>query len=161
MLRRAALRRTCAPWLRAQRVAGIGSYTLIYIYMWLRRRRVLQLEDEARRAPALALNLPALLAARVAAAAALRAALGLPSAGTTVYRLINRRGPPRPGPTRLAAPQQGLHPAGSALACRQVSECGAALSVMLCCCAPLARRQRGRRRGALTGPAPRAARATA
>ena len=116
MLRRAALRRTCSPWLRAPRVAGIGSYTLIYIYMWLRRRRVLQLEDEARRAPALALNLPALLAARVAAAAALRASLGLPSAGTTVYRLINRRGPRRPGPTRLAASQQGLLPAGSALA---------------------------------------------
>lgn len=53
--------------------------------------RILQLEVEARREPGLVLNLPALLIARVEAAVALRRALGLPSAHTTVYRLINRR----------------------------------------------------------------------
>ena len=53
-------------------------------------RRILQLEEEARREPGLVLDLPALLAARVEAAVALRRTLGLPSADTTVYRLINR-----------------------------------------------------------------------
>ena len=52
--------------------------------------RILQLEEEARREPGLVLDLPALLAARVEAALALRRTLGLPSAHTTVYRLINR-----------------------------------------------------------------------
>ena len=52
--------------------------------------RMMQLEDEARREPGLVLDMAALLAARVEAAAALRRTLGLPSACTTVYRLINR-----------------------------------------------------------------------
>ena len=109
-------------------------------------RRVLQLEDEARRAPALALNLPALLAARVAAAAALRAALGLPSAATTVYRLINRCPPPRPAPTSLALRlSTGSSRRAPHFACRQVSECPVALSDTLCGCAPLARCHSGRR----------------
>ena len=50
----------------------------------------MQLEEEARRDPALALDLGALLAARLAAAVALRRVLGLPSPDTTVYRLVNR-----------------------------------------------------------------------
>lgn len=48
------------------------------------------MEEEARREPGLVLDLAALLAARVEAAVALRRTLGLPSAHTTVYRLINR-----------------------------------------------------------------------
>jgi hypothetical protein len=57
------------------------------------RVRVLQLDREVRARPGLALDVPALLAARLAAAAALRAALGVPRAGVTdAYRLVNSEG---------------------------------------------------------------------
>jgi hypothetical protein len=57
------------------------------------RVRILQLDREVRARPGLALDVPALLAARLAAAAALRAALGVPRAGVTdAYRLVNSEG---------------------------------------------------------------------
>ncbi|KAK9830892.1 hypothetical protein WJX81_002094 [Elliptochloris bilobata] len=72
----------------AERVIGWGLYNSVSMY----RVRMMQLEEEARRERGLVLDLAALLAARMAAAVALRRALGLPSADTTVYRLINSEG---------------------------------------------------------------------
>lgn len=52
--------------------------------------RVLQLLAHAVAEPELVCDVPALLRSRIIKAVALRAALGLPSADTNVYRLINR-----------------------------------------------------------------------
>ena len=53
-------------------------------------RRILQLLAHATAEPHLACNVQALLLSRNAQAVALRAALGLPSPQTNVYRLVNR-----------------------------------------------------------------------
>ena len=58
-----------------------------WLILWL-CRRVLQWCEESSKSTLLELG--PLLEARVLAAVSLRAALGLPSAATTVYRLINR-----------------------------------------------------------------------
>ena len=53
-------------------------------------RRILQLLARATAEPHLACDVQALLRSRITQAVALRAALGLPSPKTSVYRLVNR-----------------------------------------------------------------------
>ncbi|CAO2816612.1 unnamed protein product [Amaranthus hypochondriacus] len=54
--------------------------------------RLMQLEEEAVRDPACALNMERLLESRINAAADLRRLLGLPSSNTNAYRLVNSEG---------------------------------------------------------------------
>ncbi|XAR56927.1 23S rRNA (cytosine(1962)-C(5))-methyltransferase [Bertholletia excelsa] len=54
--------------------------------------RLMQLEEEATRDPSCALNVEKLLEARIYAAIQLRRSLGLPSANTNAYRLVNSEG---------------------------------------------------------------------
>ncbi|GLC36295.1 hypothetical protein PLESTF_001731500 [Pleodorina starrii] len=56
------------------------------------RVRLLQLQSEVEADPRVALDVPAILRLRVRQAVELRRALGLPSAETNVYRLINSEG---------------------------------------------------------------------
>ncbi|XP_010260742.1 PREDICTED: ribosomal RNA large subunit methyltransferase I isoform X3 [Nelumbo nucifera] len=54
--------------------------------------RLMQLEEEAARDPSCALNMEKLLETRIAAATELRKNIGLPSADTNAYRLVNSEG---------------------------------------------------------------------
>ncbi|KAI3969744.1 hypothetical protein MKX01_037946 [Papaver californicum] len=54
--------------------------------------RLMQVEDEAARDPSCALDMARLLETRIGAAIDLRKALGLPSAHTNAYRLVNSEG---------------------------------------------------------------------
>ncbi|KAL7217504.1 hypothetical protein ACSBR2_010871 [Camellia fascicularis] len=54
--------------------------------------RLMQLEEEAARDPSCALNIEKLLETRIHAAIQLRRSLGLPSANTNAYRLVNSEG---------------------------------------------------------------------
>lgn len=54
--------------------------------------RLMQLEEEASRDPGCALNVEKLLDTRICAAVELRKSLGLPSAHTNAYRLVNSEG---------------------------------------------------------------------
>ncbi|PON98845.1 Ribosomal RNA large subunit methyltransferase I [Trema orientale] len=54
--------------------------------------RLMQLEEEARRDPSCALNMVKLLETRIEEAIGLRKSLGLPSAKTNAYRLVNSEG---------------------------------------------------------------------
>jgi len=67
---------------------GWGVYNQHSLY----RVRLLGTHSEAAAQPGLALDVGATLRARVASAALLRSRLGLPSAATTTYRLINSEG---------------------------------------------------------------------
>nr|CAB3445778.1 unnamed protein product [Digitaria exilis] len=67
---------------------GWGLYNSVSMFCV----RLMQLEEEARRDPACALNMERLLEARISSAVDLRRRLGLPSADTNAYRLINSEG---------------------------------------------------------------------
>ncbi|KAJ0098870.1 hypothetical protein Patl1_20765 [Pistacia atlantica] len=54
--------------------------------------RLMQLEEEAARDPSCALNMEKLIETRIDAAIKLRKRLGLPSANTNAYRLVNSEG---------------------------------------------------------------------
>ncbi|XP_062107386.1 uncharacterized protein LOC133818501 [Humulus lupulus] len=54
--------------------------------------RLMQLEEEAKRDPSCALDMMKLLETRIDAAIGLRRSLGLPSANTNAYRLVNSEG---------------------------------------------------------------------
>ncbi|KAG2648848.1 hypothetical protein PVAP13_1NG067800 [Panicum virgatum] len=67
---------------------GWGLYNSVSVFCV----RLMQLEEEARRDPTCALNMERLLEARISSAVDLRRSLGLPSANTNAYRLINSEG---------------------------------------------------------------------
>ncbi|KAK3156123.1 hypothetical protein QOZ80_2AG0103160 [Eleusine coracana subsp. coracana] len=67
---------------------GWGLYNSVSMFCV----RLMQLEEEARRDPSCALNMERLLEARISSAVDLRHSLGLPSADTNAYRLINSEG---------------------------------------------------------------------
>ncbi|KAF8691209.1 hypothetical protein HU200_040329 [Digitaria exilis] len=67
---------------------GWGLYNSVSMFCV----RLMQLEEEARRDPACALNMERLLEARISSAVDLRRRLDLPSADTNAYRLINSEG---------------------------------------------------------------------
>ncbi|PWZ24853.1 Ribosomal RNA large subunit methyltransferase I [Zea mays] len=67
---------------------GWGLYNSVSMFCV----RLMQLEEEARRDPTCALNMERLLEARISSAVGLRHSLGLPSADTNAYRLINSEG---------------------------------------------------------------------
>ncbi|KAL6629936.1 hypothetical protein ACP70R_029701 [Stipagrostis hirtigluma subsp. patula] len=67
---------------------GWGVYNSVSMFCV----RLMQLEEEARRYPTCALNMERLLEARISSAVDLRRSLGLPSANTNAYRLINSEG---------------------------------------------------------------------
>ncbi|TVU32782.1 hypothetical protein EJB05_24538, partial [Eragrostis curvula] len=67
---------------------GWGLYNSVSMFCV----RLMQLEEEARRDPTCALNMERLLEARILSAVNLRRSLGLPSANTNAYRLINSEG---------------------------------------------------------------------
>mmetsp|Transcript_35057 Transcript_35057/g.99375 ORF Transcript_35057/g.99375 Transcript_35057/m.99375 type:complete len:525 (+) Transcript_35057:216-1790(+) len=72
----------------SKNVFGWGVYNPSSMF----RVRMMQLEGDAQKHPECCLNLDATVQARLAAAAALRGAMNLPSAETTVYRLCNSEG---------------------------------------------------------------------
>ncbi|XP_050278640.1 uncharacterized protein LOC126720344 isoform X1 [Quercus robur] len=67
---------------------GWGLYNSVSMFCV----RLMQLEEEATRDPPCALNMEKLLEARIDAARELRKSLGLPSANTNAYRLVNSEG---------------------------------------------------------------------
>ncbi|XP_052178842.1 uncharacterized protein LOC127792407 isoform X2 [Diospyros lotus] len=67
---------------------GWGLYNSVSMFCV----RLMQLEEEASRDPSCALNMEKLLEARIHAATELRRNLGLPSASTNAYRLVNSEG---------------------------------------------------------------------
>ncbi|MCL7046183.1 hypothetical protein MKW94_012448, partial [Papaver nudicaule] len=67
---------------------GWGLYNSVSMFCV----RLMQLEDEAARDPSYALDMDRLLETRIGAAIDLRKALGLPSAHTNAYRLVNSEG---------------------------------------------------------------------
>nr|POF06688.1 ribosomal rna large subunit methyltransferase i [Quercus suber] len=67
---------------------GWGLYNSVSMFCV----RLMQLEEEATRNPPCALNVEKLLEARIDAARELRKSLGLPSANTNAYRLVNSEG---------------------------------------------------------------------
>ncbi|MCL7025826.1 hypothetical protein MKW94_003243 [Papaver nudicaule] len=67
---------------------GWGLYNSVSMFCV----RLMQLEDEAARDPSYALDMDRLLETRIGAAIDLRTALGLPSAHTNAYRLVNSEG---------------------------------------------------------------------
>ncbi|CAL5392143.1 unnamed protein product [Camellia sinensis] len=67
---------------------GWGLYNSISMFCV----RLMQLEEEAARDPSCALNIEKLLETRIHAAIQLRRSLGLPSANTNAYRLVNSEG---------------------------------------------------------------------
>ncbi|KAG8363073.1 hypothetical protein BUALT_Bualt18G0089600 [Buddleja alternifolia] len=67
---------------------GWGLYNSVSMFCV----RLMQLEDEATRDPSCALNVDRLLETRIEAAVTLRERLGLPSAKTNAYRLVNSEG---------------------------------------------------------------------
>ncbi|XP_020109449.1 uncharacterized protein LOC109724890 isoform X2 [Ananas comosus] len=67
---------------------GWGLYNSVSMFCV----RLMQLEEEAKRDPSCALNMEKLLETRIFAAIDLRQSLGLPSADTNAYRLINSEG---------------------------------------------------------------------
>ncbi|CAD6251720.1 unnamed protein product [Miscanthus lutarioriparius] len=67
---------------------GWGLYNSVSMFCV----RLMQLEEEARRDPTCTLNMERLLEARISSAVDLRRSLGLPSADTNAYRLINSEG---------------------------------------------------------------------
>ncbi|KAI3456650.1 hypothetical protein Pfo_013313 [Paulownia fortunei] len=67
---------------------GWGLYNSVSMFCV----RLMQLEDEAARDPSCVLNVDRLLENRISAAVALRDRLGLPSAKTNAYRLVNSEG---------------------------------------------------------------------
>ncbi|KAI3866276.1 hypothetical protein MKW92_021547 [Papaver armeniacum] len=67
---------------------GWGLYNSVSMFCV----RLMQLEDEAARDPSSALDMGRLLETRIRAAIDLRKALGLPSAHTNAYRLVNSEG---------------------------------------------------------------------
>ncbi|KAJ1278109.1 hypothetical protein BS78_04G054000 [Paspalum vaginatum] len=67
---------------------GWGVYNSVSMFCV----RLMQLEEEARRDPTCALNMERLLESRISSAVDLRRSLGLPSANTNAYRLINSEG---------------------------------------------------------------------
>uniref|UniRef100_A0A2N9J2N4 Uncharacterized protein n=1 Tax=Fagus sylvatica TaxID=28930 RepID=A0A2N9J2N4_FAGSY len=67
---------------------GWGLYNSVSMFCV----RLMQLEEEATRDPLCVLNMEKLLEARIDAARELRKSLGLPSANTNVYRLVNSEG---------------------------------------------------------------------
>lgn len=69
---------------------GVLSTHMFHCHSKNTAYRVMELADEVERDPSCALQLEELIASRVAAAVKLRSRLGLPSAETSVYRLINR-----------------------------------------------------------------------
>ncbi|WOL17836.1 hypothetical protein Cni_G26629 [Canna indica] len=72
----------------SERTIGWGLYNSVSMFCV----RLMQLEEEATRDPSYALDMEKLLEARLDAAADLRQSLGLPSAHTNVYRLVNSEG---------------------------------------------------------------------
>ncbi|GKV06798.1 hypothetical protein SLEP1_g18639 [Rubroshorea leprosula] len=67
---------------------GWGLYNSVSMFCV----RLMQLEEEAARDPSCALNMEKLLETRIDAAIELRQRLGLPSANTNAYRLVNSEG---------------------------------------------------------------------
>ncbi|PIN08372.1 23S rRNA (cytosine(1962)-C(5))-methyltransferase [Handroanthus impetiginosus] len=67
---------------------GWGLYNSVSMFCV----RLMQLEDEATRDPSCVLNVDRLLETRIDAAVTLRERLGLPSAKTNAYRLVNSEG---------------------------------------------------------------------
>ncbi|XP_059441500.1 uncharacterized protein LOC132173865 isoform X2 [Corylus avellana] len=67
---------------------GWGLYNSVSMFSV----RLMQLEEEATRDPSFAFNMENLLEARIDAARQLRVSLGLPSANTNAYRLVNSEG---------------------------------------------------------------------
>ncbi|GLT75770.1 hypothetical protein SLA2020_474690 [Shorea laevis] len=67
---------------------GWGLYNSVSMFSV----RLMQLEEEATRDPSFAFNMEKLLEARIDAARELRKSLGLPSANTNAYRLVNSEG---------------------------------------------------------------------
>ncbi|KAA8523409.1 hypothetical protein F0562_009832, partial [Nyssa sinensis] len=67
---------------------GWGFYNSVSMFSV----RLMQLEEEAARDPSCALNVEKLLETRIHAAIQLRKSLGLPSANTNAYRLVNSEG---------------------------------------------------------------------
>ncbi|KAB1216858.1 Ribosomal RNA large subunit methyltransferase I [Morella rubra] len=67
---------------------GWGLYNSVSMFCV----RLMQLEEEATRDPSCAFNMEKLLEARIDAAVELRKSLGLPSAITNAYRLVNSEG---------------------------------------------------------------------
>ncbi|GMY33138.1 ribosomal RNA large subunit methyltransferase I isoform X2 [Fagus crenata] len=67
---------------------GWGLYNSVSMFCV----RLMQLEEEATRDPLCVLNMEKLLEARIDAARELRKSLGLPSANTNAYRLVNSEG---------------------------------------------------------------------
>ncbi|KAI4333266.1 hypothetical protein L6164_018098 [Bauhinia variegata] len=67
---------------------GWGLYNSVSMFCV----RLMQLEDEATREPSCALNIEKLIETRIDGAVKLRRRLGLPSAHTNAYRLINSEG---------------------------------------------------------------------
>ncbi|EFJ46677.1 hypothetical protein VOLCADRAFT_81786 [Volvox carteri f. nagariensis] len=72
----------------SRRPVGWGVYNPHSMF----RVRLFQMQSEVEADPRVALNVPALVQLRVRQAVELRRALGLPSADTNVYRLINSEG---------------------------------------------------------------------
>ncbi|XP_022886419.1 uncharacterized protein LOC111402390 isoform X1 [Olea europaea var. sylvestris] len=67
---------------------GWGLYNSVSMFCV----RLMQLEDEAARDPSCTLNVDKLIETRIDAAVTLRERLGLPSANTNAYRLVNSEG---------------------------------------------------------------------
>ncbi|KAG4190653.1 hypothetical protein ERO13_A07G044000v2 [Gossypium hirsutum] len=89
---------------------GWGLYNSVSMFCV----RLMQLEEEATRDPSCALDMEKLLETRINAAVELRRGLGLPSATTNAYRLVNSEGD-RPSVENLkvgveAADLKELHP---------------------------------------------------
>ncbi|XP_038682231.1 ribosomal RNA large subunit methyltransferase I isoform X4 [Tripterygium wilfordii] len=71
-----------------QKPIGWGLYNSISMFCV----RLMQLEEEASRDPSCALNMETLIETRILEARELRKSLGLPSANTSAYRLVNSEG---------------------------------------------------------------------
>ncbi|KAL5568761.1 hypothetical protein UlMin_025336 [Ulmus minor] len=71
-----------------ERPIGWGMYNPVSMFCV----RLMQLEDEAKRDSSCALNMEKLLETRIDAAMQLRQSLGLPSADTNAFRLVNSEG---------------------------------------------------------------------
>ncbi|KAH1131462.1 hypothetical protein J1N35_002840 [Gossypium stocksii] len=72
----------------AEKPIGWGLYNSVSMFCV----RLMQLEEEATRDPSCALDMEKLLETRINAAVELRRGLGLPSATTNAYRLVNSEG---------------------------------------------------------------------
>ncbi|XP_010534774.1 PREDICTED: uncharacterized protein LOC104810275 isoform X2 [Tarenaya hassleriana] len=72
----------------SEKPIGWGLYNSVSMFCV----RLMQLEEEATRDPSCTLNIEKLLETRIDAAVELRRCLGLPSASTNAYRLVNSEG---------------------------------------------------------------------